>query len=147
MHDAIPSRILNGWLRLEEDLFHLQVLSYLSPQTPICRVQYTTPNPIVKEPMYAARGRQKSVRGKFQLGKLCIGQQFQLFDNTLRQLPQGSFVRHQVALHEPQFVDKPHPGAGVVEHHQHEFFMVKVHVQSSLSGFQLGYTPGHRTFP
>ena len=23
-------------------------------------------------------------------------------------------------------MDKPHPGAGVVEHHQHEFFMVKV---------------------
>lgn len=37
MHDAIPSRILNGWLRLEEDLFHLQVLSYLSPQIPICQ--------------------------------------------------------------------------------------------------------------
>ena len=31
MHDAIPSRILNGWLRLEKDLFHLQVLSYLPP--------------------------------------------------------------------------------------------------------------------
>ena len=42
MHDAIPSRILNGWLRLEEDLFHLQVLSYLSPQIPSCRFQYTT---------------------------------------------------------------------------------------------------------
>mgnify|MGYP006996056252 CR=1 FL=1 len=66
--------------------------------------------------MYAARGRQKSVRGKFQLGKLCIGQQFQLFDNTLRQLPQSSFIGHQVALHEPQLVDKPQPGAGVVEH-------------------------------
>ena len=37
MHDAIPSRILNGWLRLEEDLFHLQVLSYLPPQIPIFR--------------------------------------------------------------------------------------------------------------
>ena len=36
MHDAIPSRILNGWLRLEEDLFHLQVLSSLPPQIPIC---------------------------------------------------------------------------------------------------------------
>ena len=35
MHDAIPSRILNGWLRLEEDLFHLQVLSYLPPQISI----------------------------------------------------------------------------------------------------------------
>ena len=33
--------------------------------------------------MYAARRRQKSVRGKFQLGKLRISQQFQLFDNTL----------------------------------------------------------------
>mgnify|MGYP007008370840 CR=1 FL=1 len=57
--------------------------------------------------MYAARRRQNSVERKFQFGKLGIGQQFQLFDNTLRQLPQGSFVRHQVALHEPQFVDKP----------------------------------------
>ena len=36
MHDAIPSMILNGWLRLEEDLFHLQVLSYLPPQIPVC---------------------------------------------------------------------------------------------------------------
>ena len=36
MHDAIPSRILNGWLRLEEDLFHLQVLSSLPPQIRIC---------------------------------------------------------------------------------------------------------------
>ena len=35
MHDAIPSRILNGWLRLEEDLFHLHVLSYSPPQIPI----------------------------------------------------------------------------------------------------------------
>ena len=39
MHDAIPSRILNGWLRLEEDLFHLQVLSYLPPQIPISQFQ------------------------------------------------------------------------------------------------------------
>lgn len=45
MHDAIPSRILNGWLRLEEDLFHLQVLSYLPPQIPSCRFQYTMPSP------------------------------------------------------------------------------------------------------
>ena len=29
--------------------------------------------------MYAARRRQRSVQWKFQLGKLCIGQQFQLF--------------------------------------------------------------------
>ena len=33
--------------------------------------------------MYAARRRQNSVERKFQLGKLCIGQQFQLFDNAL----------------------------------------------------------------
>ena len=33
--------------------------------------------------MYAARRRQKSVRWKFQFGKLCIGQQFQLRDNVL----------------------------------------------------------------
>ena len=96
--------------------------------------------------MYAARRRQKSVRGKFQFGKLRIGQQLQLFDNPLRQFPQGSFIGHQVALHEPQFVDKPHPGAGVVEHHQHQFLMVKVHVQPSLFGIQLDCTPGHRTF-
>ena len=61
--------------------------------------------------MYAARRRQKSFRGKFQFGKLCIGQQFQLFDNPLRQLPQGGFIGHQVALHQPQFVDKPQPDA------------------------------------
>ena len=59
--------------------------------------------------MYAARRRQKSVRGKFQLGKLCISQKFQLFETALRQFPQGGFIRHQVALHEPQFVDKPQP--------------------------------------
>ena len=64
--------------------------------------------------MYAANRRQKSVQGKFQLDKLSIGQQSQLFDNTLGQLPQGGFIRHQVALHEPQFVDKPQPGAGSV---------------------------------
>ena len=70
--------------------------------------------------MYAARRRQKSVRGKFQFGKLCVGQQFRLFDNPLRQFPQGGFIRHQVALHQSQFVDEPNPGAGVVEHHQHK---------------------------
>ena len=36
MHDAIPSMILNEWLQLEEDLFHLQALSYLPPQILIC---------------------------------------------------------------------------------------------------------------
>ena len=97
--------------------------------------------------MYAARRRQNSVRRKFQLGKLRIGQQFQLFNDLFRQFPQGYFIRHQVALHEPQFVDEPQPGAGVVEHHQHQFLMVKVHVQPSLSGIQLGCTPGHRTSP
>mgnify|MGYP004597730743 CR=1 FL=1 len=76
-------------------MFSIHIL--LPRQTPSCRVQYTTPNPIVKVLMYAARRRQKSVRGKFQFGKLCIGQQFQLFDNPLRQFPQGGFVGHQVA--------------------------------------------------
>ena len=57
--------------------------------------------------MYAARRRQNSVERKFQLGKLGIGQQFQLLDNTLRQLLQGGFIRHQVALHQPQFVESP----------------------------------------
>ena len=42
--------------------------------------------------MYAARRRQKSVRRKFQFGKLRIGQQFQLFDNALGQFPQGSLI-------------------------------------------------------
>lgn len=59
--------------------------------------------------MYAANRRQKSVRGKFQFGKLRIGQQLQLFDNTLRQFPQGGFIQHQVALYEPQFVDSVPP--------------------------------------
>ena len=84
--------------------------------------------------MYAARRRQKSVQWKFQFGKLRIGQQFQLLDNPLRQLPQGSFIGHQVALHQPQFVDKPQSGAGVVKHHQGQFLVVKVHVHPSLSG-------------
>ena len=84
--------------------------------------------------MYAARRRQKSVQWKFQFGKLRIGQQFQLLDNLFGQFPQGSFIWHQVALHEPQFVNEPHPGAGVVEHHQGQFLVVKVHVHPSLSG-------------
>ena len=33
--------------------------------------------------MYAARSRQKSVQGKFQFGKFCIGQQFQLLNDLL----------------------------------------------------------------
>jgi len=43
--------------------------------------------------MYAARRRQKSVRGKFQFSKLSIGQQFQFFDDLFGQLPQGGFHR------------------------------------------------------
>ena len=43
--------------------------------------------------MYAARRRQKSVRGNFQFGKLGIGQQFQFFDDLFGQLPQGGFHR------------------------------------------------------
>ena len=39
--------------------------------------------------MYAARRRQKSVPGKFQLGKLRIGYKFQLLDHTLGQLPES----------------------------------------------------------
>ena len=42
------------------------------------------------------------------------------------------------------FLDKQ-PDAGVVEHHQHEFLMVKVHERPSLSGRRLDCTPGHRT--
>ena len=84
--------------------------------------------------MYAARRRQISVERKFQFGKLRIRQPYQLFDDLFGQFPQGSFIGHQVALHEPQFVDEPHPGAGVVEHHQGQFLVVKVHVHPSLSG-------------
>ena len=62
--------------------------------------------------MYAARRRQRSVRRKFQFGKLCIGQPFQLFDNLFGQLPQGSFVGHQIALHESQLLHQPQPDAG-----------------------------------
>lgn len=47
--------------------------------------------------MYASRRRQRSVRGKFQFGKLCIGQQFQFFDDLFGQLPQGGLIGHQVA--------------------------------------------------
>ena len=97
--------------------------------------------------MYAARRRQNLVHRKFQLGKLRIGQQFQLLDDPLRQLPQGGLIGHQITLHEPQFLYQPQSGAGVVKHHQHQFFMVKVHAHPSLSGIQLGCTPGHRTFP
>ena len=70
----------------------------------------------MKNSMYAARRRQESVHRKLNLRKLRIGHQLQFFDNTFRQFPQGGFIGHQVALHQPQFVDKPHPGAGVVEH-------------------------------
>ena len=87
----------------------------------------------MKNSMYAARRRQKSVHRKLNLRKLRIGQQFQLFDNALGQLPQRSLIRHQIALHEPQFVDEPQPGAGVVEHHQHQFLTIRVHGHSSLS--------------
>ena len=97
--------------------------------------------------MYAARRRQNSVERKFQLGKLCIGQELQFINHIFGQFSQGGFVGHQVALHEPQFVDEPQPGAGVVEHHQHQFFMVKVHGHPSLSGRRWGYTPGRRTSP
>ena len=78
--------------------------------------------------------RQKSVHRKFDLCKLLIGQELQFINHIFGQFSQGGFVGHQVALHQPQFVDKPQPGAGVVEHHQHELFVVKVHGHPSLSG-------------
>ena len=64
-------------------------------------------------------GGKNLVERKFQLGKFSIGHKFQLFNDLLGQFSQGGFIGHQVALHQPQFVDKPQPGAGVVEHHQH----------------------------
>ena len=79
-------------------------------------------------------GGKNLVERKFQLGKFSIGHKFQLFNDLLGQFSQGGFIGHQVALHEPQFVDKPQPGAGVVEHHQGQFLVVKVHVHPSLSG-------------
>ena len=106
-----------------------------SRQIPICRVQYTTPNPIVKEPMYAARRRQKSVQRKFDLGKLLVGHEFQFCNHTFRQFPQGDFVGHQVALHEPQFVDKPQPGAGVVDAQINELLKASIQSQGVISLF------------
>ena len=70
----------------------------------------------MKNSMYAAHRRQESVHRKLNLRKLRIGHQLQFFDNTFRQFPQGGFIGHQVALHQPQFVDRPQPGTGVVEH-------------------------------
>lgn len=86
--------------------------------------------------MYAAKRRQKSVERKFQLGKFGIGHKFEFFDNALGQLPQGDFIRHQIALHKPQFLNQPQPGAGVLEHHQGQLFMVKVHDRPSLFDIQ-----------
>ena len=96
--------------------------------------------PYVRRPQAA-----KSVEWKFNLCKIRIRHKFQLLDNALRQFPQSGLVRHQVALHQPQFMDKPQPGAGVVEHHQHEFLVIKVHAHPSLSGIPWDCTPGHRT--
>lgn len=96
--------------------------------------------------MYAAKRRQKSVERKFQLGKLGIGHKFQLFNDLFGQFSQGSFIRHQVTLHQPQLLHQTRPGAGIVEHHQRQFFAIKVHEHPSLSGTQRGCTPGHRIF-
>ena len=86
--DSHPRLATGGWLDLTGQAFHLLDYSPFSGRTiPICRVQYTTPNGIVKELMYAARRRQNLVHRKIQLSKLRIGQQFQLFDNALRQFP------------------------------------------------------------
>lgn len=83
--------------------------------------------------MYAAKRRQKSVEWKFQFGKLGIGHKFQLFNDLLGQFPQSSFIRQKIALHEPQLLHQPQPGAGIVEDHQHQFFTIKVHEHPSLS--------------
>ena len=107
--------------------------------------------------MYAARRRQKSVQWKFQFGKLRIGQPFQLFDNALRQLPQGGFIGHQVALHEPQFVDKPqillhvpHRGGVFCQTAQHETDVVGVQLFQPtayhLGGLVISGNPQHLPF-
>ena len=77
--------------------------------------------------MYAAKRRHNLVKWKFQLA-------------------QSSFVRQKIALHQPQLLHQAQPGAGIVEHHQRQFFAIKVHEHPSLSGTQQGCTPGHRIF-
>lgn len=94
--------------------------------------------------MYAAKRRQKSVERKFQFGKLGIGHKFQLFNDLFGQFPQGSFIGRQVTLHQAQLLHQTQSGAGIVEHHQRQFFAIKVHEYLSLSGTQQGCTPGHR---
>ena len=97
--------------------------------------------------MYAAKRRQKSVERKFQFGKLGIGHKFQLFNDLFGQFPQGSFIGRQVTLHQAQLLHQTQSGAGIVEHHQGQFLVVKVHVHPSLSGRRWDCTPGHRTLP
>ena len=78
-------------------------------------------------------GGKNLVERKFQLGKFSIGHKFQLFNDLLGQFSQGGFIGHQVALHEPQLLHQPQPGAGIVEDHQHQFFTIKVNEYPSLS--------------
>lgn len=63
-------------------------------------------------------------------------------DNSRNAVSSGQ----KIALHKPQFLHQPQPSAGIVEHHQHQFFAIKVHEHPSLSGTQRGCTPGHRIF-
>ena len=96
--------------------------------------------------MYAAQQRHNLVERKFQLGKLGIGHKFQLFNDLLGQFPQSSFIGHKVTLHQAQLLHQTQSRVGIVEHHQRQFFAIKVHEHPSLSGTQRGCTPGHRIF-
>ena len=55
-------------------------------------------------------GGKNLVERKFQLGKLGIGHKFQLFNDLFGQFSQGSFIRHQVTLHQPQLLHQTRPG-------------------------------------
>ena len=54
--------------------------------------------------MCIVRCQKNLVERKFHFVERSIGQQLQLFNDPFGQFPQGSFIGHQVALHEPQFV-------------------------------------------
>ena len=78
-YDAPLSECLEPGMAMQVGIANVRVNSYATYDSiSFGRTKYF---------MYAARRRQRSIRGKFQFGKLRIRQQFQLFDNTLRQFP------------------------------------------------------------